>query len=76
MRDEILEPYDAHVQAASQLFRDVGFTIAAMQFKRPPEALAALRSFNRVPDDWQHPFAWGYFPNAWCRDNWQTMYPA
>ena len=70
------EPHDAHVEQAVKVFRDCGFTIAAMQFKRPPEALAALRRFNRVPDGWKHPFGWGYFPNASMRDNWQSKYPA
>lgn len=64
------EPHDAHVVLANKLFRDVGFTISAMQFKRPPEALAALRAFNRVPDTWKHPFPWNYHPNEWCRDRW------
>lgn len=64
------EPHDAHVQAAHKVFRDCGFSLAAMAFKRPPEALAALRAFNRVPDGWQHPFAWGYHPNEWCARRW------
>jgi hypothetical protein len=64
------EPHDAHVQAATKQFRDCGFSLAAMQYKRPPEALAALRAFNGVPEGWQHPFAWNYHPNAWCRDRW------
>lgn len=34
------EPHDAHVEQAVKAFRDCGFTLAAMQFKRPPEALA------------------------------------
>ena len=64
------EPHDTHVQAAHKLFRDCGFTLAAMQYKRSPEAIAALRAFNRAPDSWQHPLGWEYFPNAWCRDYW------
>lgn len=68
------EPHDAHVRLAVKTFRDVGFTLAAIQHKRPPEALEALRRFNRVPDNWKHPFAWNYFPNAFMRDNWRTEY--
>jgi hypothetical protein len=67
---ESLEPHDAHVLAAHKTFRDCGFTIAAMQYKRPPEALAALRAFNKVPDNWQHPIAWEYHPNEWCARRW------
>ena len=63
-------PHDAHVVAARKQFRDCGFDLSAMQYKRPPEALAALRKFNRVPDSWQHPFAWKYHPNAWCARRW------
>jgi hypothetical protein len=63
--------HDAHVTAAHKVFRDVGFTLAAMQYKRPPEALAALKRFNGVSNDYSPPFAWAYFPNAWCRDNWR-----
>jgi hypothetical protein len=59
------EPHDAHVQLANKLFRDVGFTLAAMQFKRSPESLQALRDFNRVPATWQHPIPWEYHPNRW-----------
>ncbi len=70
------EPHDAHVALAIRTFRSCGFDIGAMRYKRPPEALAALRRFNRAPDGWQHPFAWGYFPNAYYRDNWKTEYAA
>lgn len=72
----LLEPFDAHVRQATKLFRDVGFTLHAMQFPRPAEALEGLRRFNNVPDSWQHPFAWGYFPNAGMRDNWRGYYGA
>ena len=65
------EPHDAHVVLANQVFRDCGFTLNAMQFRRPPEALEALRKFNRVPDGWQHPFAWNYHPNEWCARRWR-----
>lgn len=65
---------DAHVKQAERLFRDAGFTLHAMRFKRPPEALAGLRKFNNVPDDWVHPFAWNYFPNKYMRDNWHKFY--
>lgn len=68
------EPHDAHVAVATKLFRDVGFTLAAMQYPRPPEALAALKAFNRAPADWREPLGWRYFPNAWCRDNWESTY--
>jgi hypothetical protein len=64
------EQHDAHAVAATKQFRDVGFTLAAMQFPRPPESLEALRRFNNVPDGWKHPFAWGYYPNEYCRDFW------
>jgi hypothetical protein len=69
------DQHDSHVLLAQKLFRDVGFTLHAMQFKRSPAALAALRKFNRVPADWQHPFAWNYHPNEWCRDNWRSYLP-
>lgn len=74
MPDPEPEPYDAHVQAATKLFRDCGFTLLAMQFPRTPEALVALKKFNGLPADAKVPFAWNYHPNAWCRDNWKTMY--
>lgn len=64
------EPHDAHVVLAKKLFRDCGFTIEAMRYKRPLGALIALKRFNRVPDDWKHPIAWEYHPNAYCRDFW------
>lgn len=67
-------PHDAHVQDAHKAFRDCGFSIDAMQYRRPAEALAAFRRHHRVPDGWKHPFAWNYFPNEWCRDNWRSMY--
>ncbi len=67
-------PYDAHVDQARQVFREVGFTLAAMQYPRPAAALAGLRRYNRVPDSWSAPFAWRYFPNAYMRDNWQRYY--
>lgn len=64
------EPHDAHVTAAHKAFRDCGFTLAAMQFKRPPEALAALKAFNGLDYEAKVPFAWNYHPNSWCRDLW------
>lgn len=68
------EPFDAHVSAAHKVFRDCGFTLAAMQFKRTAAALVGLKRFNGLKDDAKVPFAWGYHPNAWCRDNWQRYY--
>jgi hypothetical protein len=73
-QETVPEPHDAHVTAAHKVFRDCGFTLAAMQFPRPPEALSGLKHFNRVADDWKHPFAWNYFPNAYMRDNWRKYY--
>jgi hypothetical protein len=67
---------DAHVCAARKLFRDCGFTLAAMQFPRPAEALTALKRFNGLPDDAKVPPAWHYFPNAHMRDNWRQYYGA
>lgn len=64
------DPHDAHVVAASRLFRAAGVTLAAMQYPRPPEALAALRRANGAPDHVVEPLPWRYFPNAWCRDQW------
>lgn len=64
----------AHVDAAHKAFRDCGFTLAAMQFKRPSDALIGLKQFNGLPADAKVPFAWGYFPNAYFRDNWQRYY--
>ena len=63
-------PNDAHVVHATKLFRDCGFTIAAMQYKRPPEALTALKQFNGLPDDYNAPVAWNYHPNEWCARRW------
>ena len=68
------EPHDAHVVLAAKLFRDCGFSLDAMQFKRTPEALQGLRNFNRVTDSVTLPFAWRYHPNAYMRDNWRNYY--
>lgn len=68
------EPHDSHIQLAHRTFRDCGFTLAAMQYKRPPEALAALKRFNGLAATAKVPFAWGYFPNAYMRDNWRRYY--
>lgn len=65
------EEPNAHVVLATKLFRDCGFTLAAMEFPRPPEALTALKRVNGLADDAKVPFAWGYFPNAWMRDYWE-----
>ena len=70
------EPHDAHVVQATKLFRDCGFTLAAMQFPRCADALAGLRRFNRVPEGHPVPVAWNYFPNAYMRDNWRRYYGA
>lgn len=70
----MIEPHDAHVQAAHKVFRDCGFTIAAMQYPRPPEALIGLKRFNRLPDDAKAPPAWHYFPNAYMAANWRRYY--
>lgn len=64
------EPHDAHVLAAQKLFRDCGFTLAAMQYKRPAGALIALKRFNGLPDDAPVPFAWNFHPNKWCAETW------
>lgn len=68
------EPHDAHVEAAKALFRASGFTLAAMQHKRCPEAIAGLKRFNGLPEGAKVPFAWGYFPNEHMRDNWRKYY--
>lgn len=65
------QPHDAHVVAATKVFRDCGFTLAAMEFPRSPEAVTALKRVNGLADDAKVPFPWGYFPNAWMRDNWE-----
>lgn len=67
-------PHDAHVQLANGLFRSCGFTLAAMQFPRSPDALEGLKKFNGVPEGMKVPFAWNYHPNQWCADNWRTLY--
>lgn len=72
--DEEPDPHDAHVVLAKKIFRDCGFSLAAMQYPRPPEALVGLRRFNGVPDGHPNPPAWGYFPNAYMRDHWQEYY--
>lgn len=69
------EPHDSHVQLAHKTFRDVGFTLAAMEFPRSPEALAAMLAYNRVPPNFTYPFGWGFHPNAWSRDHWQDYFP-
>jgi len=76
MQDEqnVREVLEGHVTAARKVFRDCGFTLAAMQFPRPPEALSALKRFNGLPDDAKVPTAWDYFPNAYMRDNWRGLY--
>lgn len=66
----------AHVEYAKKMFRDVGFTIEAMRYRRTAEALEGLRQFNNVPAGWRHPVAWEYFPNEHMRDNWQQYYGA
>ena len=55
-------------------FRAAGFTADAINYPRPLAALIALKRFNGLPDDASVPAAWGYFPNAWYRDNWQRLY--
>jgi len=65
------EQYDHHEQAARKIFRDSGFEIAAMQYKRTPAQIDALKAFNGVPPEWKHPFAWGYFPNPGMRAFWE-----
>lgn len=64
-------PHDAHIILANKVFRDCGFTLSAMQFRRPLEALIALKRFNGLPDDTKVPFAWNYHPNAWCAKRWK-----
>lgn len=63
-------PHDAHVTVARKIFRDCGFELSAMAFRRPPAALVALKQFNGLGPDASVPFAWNYHPNAWCRDRW------
>ena len=64
------EPHHAHIEAAHKVFRDCGFTLAAMQYPRPHAALIALKRFNGLPDDARVPAAWNYHPNAWCAQRW------
>lgn len=64
------EPLDAHVREATRVFRAAGFTLAAMQFPRPTEALVALKRFNGLNADAPVPFAWNYHPNEWCARRW------
>lgn len=71
---DIAEQHDSHVAVANKLFRDCGFTLAAMQYPRSPDALAAIKRANGLPADAKVPVAWGYFPNAHMRDNWQRYY--
>lgn len=67
--DDRREPHDAHVEAARAVFRASGFTLAAMQFKRSPGSLAALKRFNGIPDTMEVPFAWHYHPSAWSAEH-------
>lgn len=64
------EPHDAHVRATNDLFRACGFTLGAMRYPRSPEALLALKRFNRLPDDFPVPAAWHYHPNEWSARRW------
>jgi hypothetical protein len=63
--------HDAHVRLAHKIFRDCGFTLAAMRYPRPPGALVALKIFNGLPSDAPVPFAWRYHPNEWCARRWR-----
>ena len=74
MTSEEAGPYDAHVVLANKVFRDCGFTLAAMQFPRCHDALVALKRVNGLKADAKVPFAWGFFPNQWMRDNWKELY--
>jgi hypothetical protein len=65
---------DHHVQAANKLFRDAGVTIAAMQWPRCADAIAAIRRFNGLPDTAPTPVTWRYHPNQWCAANWRKTY--
>jgi len=67
------DQHDAHVALATKTFRDSGFSLAAMQWKRSAAEVEALRQFNGAPAGWAHPFAWRYFPNPAMRDQWQRM---
>lgn len=62
--------HDAHVHAARKVFRDCGFDIGAMRYKRSTDALIALKRFNGLPDDASVPFAWHFHPNEWCARRW------
>lgn len=68
------ENHDAHVNAATKVFRDCGFTLSAMQFKRCHDAKIGLKHFNGLQDDAKVPFAWGYFPNEYMAKNWRKYY--
>ena len=68
------DPHHSHIDLANKVFRDCGFSIAAMQYPRSPEALVGLKRFNGLKDDVKTPFAWGYFPNSYVRDNWAKYY--
>jgi hypothetical protein len=68
------QSHDAHVQAAHKVFRDCGFTIAAMQYPRSAEALLGLKRFNGLRDDAKVPHAWHYHPNAHMAANWRSYY--
>lgn len=74
LAQQIAEPHDAHVLKAIEVFRAIGFSLDAMQFKRTSKALEAFRKHNRVPDSWKHPFAWGYHPNEYMQRNWSKYY--
>lgn len=76
MPTTLADPPEAHVLLAHKIFRDCGFDLDAMQYKRPPEALAALKAFNGLPPDAKVPFGWGYFPNPHMRGNWERYYLA
>jgi hypothetical protein len=69
-RHEVEPRHDAHVAVADKVFRDCGFTLAAMRDPRSPEALVALKRFNGLADDAKVPPGWHYHPNAYCRDHW------
>lgn len=73
--EEPPELYDSHVLFATKLFRDVGFTLAAMQYKRCRASLIRLKAFNGLPLDSIAPVGWHYHPNEWCKNNWRVHLP-
>lgn len=69
---EELSVYDLHVQQTSKVFRDAGFTMAAIQYPLSATGVAWVLAFNRAPAGWTPPHGWRYAPNPAMRKSIET----